>query len=128
MLIDSLFLLLPMSELPLLDHSARLDMLDYYAASLPARATNALGGESVLTAKTDSTLSIHLTDVSDWQLTVLPDGTLLCTHTLHVASRPDIVRKIEYIRKALERPGQQKVFFGIDVIVGFPGETDELFQ
>lgn len=91
MLIDSLFLLLPMSELPLLDRSARLDMLDYYAASLPARATNTLGGESVLTAKTDSTLSIHLTDVSDWQLSVLPDGTLLCTHTLHGTSRPDIV-------------------------------------
>ena len=96
MLIDSLFLLLPMSELPLLDRSARLDMLDYYAASLPARATNALGGESVLTAKTDSTLSIHLTDVSDWHLTVLPDGTLLCTHTLHVASRSDIVRTRRY--------------------------------
>ncbi|MCQ2154997.1 MAG: tRNA (N(6)-L-threonylcarbamoyladenosine(37)-C(2))-methylthiotransferase MtaB [Bacteroidales bacterium] len=40
----------------------------------------------------------------------------------------DFARKIEYIRKALEKPGQQKVFFGIDVIVGFPGETDELFQ
>ncbi len=33
-------------------------------------------------------------------------------------------RKIEYIRKAF---GDRKVFFGIDVIAGFPGETDELF-
>ncbi len=34
-------------------------------------------------------------------------------------------RKIEYIRKAF---GDRKVFFGIDVIVGFPGETDGLFE
>ena len=36
--------------------------------------------------------------------------------------------RIDYIRKALERPGESKVFFGIDVIAGLPGETDELFQ
>ncbi len=34
-------------------------------------------------------------------------------------------RKIEYIRKAF---GDRKVFFGIDVIAGFPGETDGLFE
>ena len=37
-------------------------------------------------------------------------------------------RKIEYIRQKSEIPGGPKVFFGIDVIVGFPGETDELFM
>ena len=37
-------------------------------------------------------------------------------------------RKIEYIRQKSEVPGGPKVFFGIDVIVGFPGETDELFM
>lgn len=36
--------------------------------------------------------------------------------------------RIDYIRKKMERPGAPKVFFGIDVIVGFPGETDELFE
>ena len=36
--------------------------------------------------------------------------------------------RIDYIRKAMERPGQSKVFFGIDVIVGLPGETEELFM
>ena len=36
--------------------------------------------------------------------------------------------RIDYIRKAMERPGEPKVFFGIDVIVGLPGETEELFQ
>ena len=36
--------------------------------------------------------------------------------------------RIDYIRQAMERPGEPRVFFGIDVIVGLPGETEELFQ
>ena len=36
--------------------------------------------------------------------------------------------RIDYIRQAMERPGEPKVFFGIDVIVGLPGETEDLFM
>ena len=36
--------------------------------------------------------------------------------------------RIDDIRRAMERPGEPKVFFGIDVIVGLPGETEELFR
>lgn len=40
----------------------------------------------------------------------------------------DFESKINYIREKLEKEGGQKVFFGIDVIAGFPGESDELFE
>lgn len=36
--------------------------------------------------------------------------------------------RIAYIRKAMEAPGKSEVFFGIDVMVGLPGETDEHFR
>ena len=37
-------------------------------------------------------------------------------------------RKLEYIRSRMEAPGSPKVFFGIDLMVGLPGETEELFR
>lgn len=36
--------------------------------------------------------------------------------------------RIEYIRKAMEAPGKPLVFFGIDVMVGLPGETEDRFE
>lgn len=36
--------------------------------------------------------------------------------------------RLEMVRRKMERPGGPKVFFGIDVMVGLPGETDALFK
>ena len=36
--------------------------------------------------------------------------------------------RIDYIRRAMEGPGKLKVFFGIDTMVGLPGESDEDFR
>ena len=36
--------------------------------------------------------------------------------------------KLEYIRRRMETPGSPKVFFGIDLMVGLPGETEDLFR
>lgn len=35
--------------------------------------------------------------------------------------------RIDYIRSMMEAPDRPKVFFGIDVMVGLPGESEELF-
>lgn len=40
----------------------------------------------------------------------------------------DFISKIRLIRELMEKPGCQKVFFGIDVIAGFPGESEEEFE
>ena len=40
----------------------------------------------------------------------------------------EFAAKLQMIREKMERPGSEKVFFGIDVMVGLPGETPELFQ
>lgn len=36
--------------------------------------------------------------------------------------------KIAYIRQKMETPGKSKVFFGIDLMVGLPGESEEMFN
>ena len=36
--------------------------------------------------------------------------------------------RIAYIRSKMEAPGKPKVFFGIDTMVGLPGETEALFR
>ena len=36
--------------------------------------------------------------------------------------------RVAYIRRRMEGPGKPKVFFGIDVMAGLPGETEELFE
>ena len=36
--------------------------------------------------------------------------------------------RIAYIRSRMEGPGKPKVFFGIDTMVGLPGETEGLFR
>lgn len=35
--------------------------------------------------------------------------------------------RVDYVRRALEGPGRPLVFFGIDVMVGLPGESEEQF-
>lgn len=37
-------------------------------------------------------------------------------------------QRIEYLRSKLEHAGESKVFIGIDLMVGLPGETDEHFK
>lgn len=83
--IDTLFAHVPPAVLDLLDQTSRLDLLDLYNHGMEARAENIYGGQSQMTEKTASSLTLRLTDVSTWQLRLLPDGrdTLIaCIHSV----------------------------------------------
>jgi len=56
------------------------------------------------------------------------DKTLKAMHRRYTTAMFE--EKIASIRNAMEKPEERytRVFFGIDVIVGFPGETDEDFE
>ena len=60
-----------------------------------------------------------LTDgIVDW----IASGTKFQPH-FHI-----LADLLEMVRGKMERPGAPKVFFGIDVMVGLPGETEGLFR
>lgn len=56
------------------------------------------------------------------------DKTLKAMHRRYTAQMFE--EKIALVRELLEQPGERgtRVFFGIDVIVGFPGETEEDYE
>lgn len=83
--IDSLFYHVPQRILPLLESNARLDMLDLYNYGMAARAENIFGGTSQMLEKERDFVRIRLTDVSEWELKILPASpdTIFCVvHTL----------------------------------------------
>lgn len=82
---DHYFAQSPAAVLPLLDRTAKLDLLDLYNGSLPAKAENVLGGQAELLRKTDSFLSLRLTEASTWEMKVLPSGSdtlIVCIHSV----------------------------------------------
>lgn len=54
--LDIYFVNAPKSVLPLLDRTARLDLMDLYASGLPAKAENLYGGQSELLKRQAITL------------------------------------------------------------------------
>lgn len=68
----SAFVDAPKSVFPLLDQSARLDMLDYFNSGMSNPTTNALDGKSRITSATPARLEISMTDASTYQINILP--------------------------------------------------------
>lgn len=83
--IDSIFARIPVHVLPMLDRTAKLDMLDLYNSHMKSVVENVYGGQSEMLRKTDTELSINTTSVSSWTMVLLPtkaDTIILCLNSL----------------------------------------------
>lgn len=81
-LLFSLFVAAPVSVVPLLDRSSRLDLIDLQEAGMEAKAGNKFGGISFLTQASDTALCIKMTESSTMEMMLTPDSMILVRHTV----------------------------------------------
>ncbi len=70
--IDEVFRNAPSHVLPLLDNTARLDMLDYYNSGMKNATGNNLGGGSSITGFGAERMDLKITEASGMELALLP--------------------------------------------------------
>lgn len=87
----SLFVAAPLTVLPLLDESARLDLIDLYEANMPAQVTNRHGGMTEMTMLSDTLIALRMTEVSTLEMRLMEDSTIELRHCIalpeHVCTR-----------------------------------------
>lgn len=81
----------PRQVFPMLDNNARLDMVDYFNSGMTTPSTNALKGKSRITALAPLSMTISMTEASDYQLALLPAGsdTIIAVITTVATPAPD---------------------------------------
>ena len=68
----TLFINMPDSILPTLTRSERMDFLDYMDSGMKARVRNKLGGESVMTAFSDQSLTVMTSQSGRLEMVLFP--------------------------------------------------------
>lgn len=71
------FIAAPISVLPILDSSARLDLIDYFEAGMTAKVENRYGGSSELTALSDTLVALRLTEASTMEMRLANDSNVV---------------------------------------------------
>ena len=69
--VRKLFIEIPDSVVPYLSTNNRLDMIDFMDSHMKAEVTNDLGGKSLMTALTDDSLSIKLSEACNLDMLLL---------------------------------------------------------
>lgn len=80
--LSALFVAAPLQVLPLLEKNARLDLIDLYEAHMHAEITNRYGGQTTMTALSDTLITLQLTSASNLELRLLPDSTIEVRHAV----------------------------------------------
>lgn len=89
--IEAAFKTAPAEVFPLIDKSARLDMIDYYGSTNNIGAENALSGRSRITEIVPGSMRIAMTSASRYQLVDLPVAadTLIAVISTILTPAPD---------------------------------------
>lgn len=75
------FIAAPISVLPVLDTSARLDLIDYFEAGMTAKVENRYAGTSELTALSDTLVALHITEATSLEMCLTPDSNIVVKRT-----------------------------------------------
>lgn len=78
----------PSTVFPLIDNSARLDMLDYFNSQKNVGSTNALSGRSRITEITPGSMRIGMTAASTYQIAALPTASDTLTAVISTVLTP----------------------------------------
>lgn len=89
-----LFIAAPINVIPLLDRSARMDLIDLYEAGMTAQTGNRFGGVSTMTYCSDSVITIHLTDISTMNLKLINDSVLELSHKVFAKDAEHVTRHL----------------------------------
>lgn len=92
--IVTLFLSAPASIIPLLDNTARLDLLDYYEAKMPAKMQNRFGGMTELTHLSDTLIALRMTEASSLELRLQADSTIQMTRIIALPEKELRISKL----------------------------------
>lgn len=93
--IDSLFASTPREVLSVVDRSGRLDLLDLYNSGLTARVENVFGGQTEMTAKDSTSLTLKTSETSVWKLEVVRyknNPLLLTLYTVRAGGESTLAR------------------------------------
>lgn len=88
------FIAAPISVLPILDVSARLDLIDYFEAGMPAKVENRYAGSTELTALSDSLVALRVTEATTMELRLATDSNIVVKRTYTLPEGDVVTEKL----------------------------------